>query len=332
MAPNLSKAAYALIVDMLAVNEFTCVQIADAAECHVESVRRIRRNIRYFGTGRAPENVGGRPPSLTPPMFEALCEHLLEKPDQYLDEMAVFLWDEFGALFDPSTISRTLSRHGWSNKIIRRRAREQNQDLRDFYLYNLSAFKSYQLVYVDESGCDKRIGFRRRGWSPLGTTPLEVTRFHRSQRYQILPAYTQDGILLSRVFQGSTDTEGFEDFLEELLQWCGRWPEPRSVLIMDNASFHHSPRIERLCFDAGVKLLYLPPYSPDLNPIEEFFAELKTFIKRHWTEFAENPDQSFHAFLDRCIATVGSRTSSAEGHFKHAGVGVQPFQSLQLAR
>jgi transposase len=49
---------------------------------------------------------------------------------------------------------------------------------------------------------------------------------------------------------------------------------------MDNASFHHTQRIEQMCYDAGVKLVYLPPYSPDFNPIEEFFAELKAFIKR----------------------------------------------------
>jgi transposase len=50
---------------------------------------------------------------------------------------------------------------------------------------------------------------------------------------------------------------------------------------MDNTSFHHLARIKQLCKEAGVKLLYLPPYSPDLNPIKEFFAELKIFIKRN---------------------------------------------------
>jgi hypothetical protein len=67
-------------------------------------------------------------------------------------------------------------------------------------MYKLSSFRSYQLVYVDESGCDKRIGFRRTGWSPLGTTPVQIAQYQREQRYQILPAYTQDGMLLSRVF------------------------------------------------------------------------------------------------------------------------------------
>jgi DDE superfamily endonuclease len=109
-------------------------------------------------------------------------------------------------------------------------------------------------VYVDESGCDKRIGFRRTGWSTLGVTPQQVTQFRRGQRYQILPAYSQDGILLSRVFQGTSDTAIFEDFIEQLLYHCRRYPKPNSVLVMDNASFHRSERIRQIYHTAGVKL------------------------------------------------------------------------------
>jgi len=158
---------------------------------------------------------------------------------------------------------------GWSKKNIRRVAKERNAELRNFYLYKLSSFHSYQVVYVDESGSDTRGGFRRTGWSPRGTTPVQIADFHRGQRYQILPAYTQDGILLSRLFQGSTDGAVFEDFIEQLLHHCGKWPEPNSVLIMDNASFHRGLKIQQICDAAGVKLLYLPPYSPDFNPVKE---------------------------------------------------------------
>lgn len=82
------------------------------------------------------------------------------------------------------------------------------------------------------------------------------------------------------MFPGPTDSVLFEDFIEQLLHHCERWPEPKSMLIMDNTSFHHSERIEQMCLDAGVKLLYLPSYSLDLNSIEEFFAELKAVIKK----------------------------------------------------
>lgn len=59
---------------------------------------------------------------------------------------------------------------------------------------------------------------------------------------------------------------------------------------MDNASFHHTERVAQMCADAGVKLVYLPPYSSDFNPIEEFFAELKGFIRRNWNYFDEALD------------------------------------------
>jgi transposase len=242
MAPNLAAAQHELIGDMIASRSLTYAQIADAAGCSSRSVKSISKNLRYFSGTRAPSNGSGRPRYLSPPIADALRQYLLEHPGRYLDEQVVFLWDEFKVMVSNATISRSLTRMGWSKKVARRVAQERNADLRDFYLHNLSAYETYHLIYIDESGCDKRIGFRRTGWSPLGVTPVQVARFHRGQRYHILPAYCQDGILLSRVFQGSTDSAVFEDFFEQLLSHCGRWPEPKSVLIMDNASFHHSTR------------------------------------------------------------------------------------------
>jgi hypothetical protein len=105
-------------------------------------------------------------------MLGALCEHLLEKPELYLEEMAVFLWDEFEVLVLTCNISRALKSVGWSKKAACRVAREQNPDLRDFYLQNLSAFRSCYLVYINKSGYNKLIGFRTTGWSSLGVAPV----------------------------------------------------------------------------------------------------------------------------------------------------------------
>ncbi|OQD86930.1 hypothetical protein PENSOL_c082G07324 [Penicillium solitum] len=323
MAPNLAKSSLVLIHDMITSEELTTSQMADAAGCSKRAIIRIRSNLQLFGSIKAPLIKAGRPRSIKPVMMEALCDHLLEKPDLYLHEMQIFFLDEFEASVPKSTISDALRRTGWSKKTARQKAKERNADLRDDYCHLVSEFCSYHLVYVDESGCDKRIGFRRTGWSPFGTTPVQVSKFHRDQRYQILPAYTQDGILLSRVFQGSTDALLFEDFIGELLEHCGKYPEPKSVIIMDNASFHHTERIEQMCLDKGVKLVYLPPYSPDLNPIEEFFAELKAFIRRHWQSYADHPGQGFDTFLEWCVGKVGVREQSARGHFRNAGLGIE---------
>lgn len=323
MAPNLAPAQHDLIYDMNVDGSLKVRDMAHVAGCSERSIKAIRSNIRHFGRSMAPPNGGGRPRALSSRMLEVLCEHLLEKPELYLEEMAVFLWDEFDVLVSTSSISRSLKSINWSKKAARRIAKERNADLRDFYLHNLTDFRSYHLIYVDESGCDKLIGFRKTGWSPSGVTPVQIAKLHRGRRYQILPAYTQDGILLSRVFQGSTEGEIFEDFIEELLSHSGRWPEPKSVIVMDNASFHRTERVERLCREAGVKLMYLPPYSPDLNPIEEFFAELKAFVKKNWGTFADSPEQGFDVFLEWCIDVVGARKSSAHGHFRHAGLTIE---------
>lgn len=106
-------------------------------------------------------------------------------------------------------------------------------------------------------------------------------------------------------------------------------PEPKSVLVMDNASFHHFERITQMRADAGVKLIYLPPYSPDLNSIEEFFAELKSFTRRSWCYYEENPGQGFNHFLDWCIEAVGAKGESAEGHFRHTGLAIEYLECHQ---
>lgn len=73
----------------------------------------------------------------------------------------------------------------------------------------------------------------------------------------------------------------------------------------------------------SVKLFYLPPYLPDLNPIEEYFAELKAFIKRNWEYYAGLAQGDFGKFLEWCVDIISVRKQSAEGHFWHAGVSIE---------
>ena len=179
------------------------------------------------------------------------------------------------------------------------------------------------MVFIDETGVDRSIGTRSKGWAPRGRRPRQVKRFHRGRRVQILPAYAQDGVVHFQAYTGSTDTQMFEDFIEQLLPYCGKWPSPKSVLIMDNASFHHSERLQQMCDSAGAVLLYLPPYSPDLNPIEEFFGELKTYIRQVWEDQIDFVRADFISFLEECVEVVGRRKASAEGHFRRAGISVE---------
>jgi hypothetical protein len=152
--------------------------MAAAAGCSERTIRAIATNLRLFGKTKAPPNGTGQRRRVTPQMLTALCEHLLDKPGLFREEMAVFLYDEFNVLNSVSSIGRALADIKWSKKMIRRVAQERNVDLRDLYLHEHSEFHSWQCVYIDESGYDKRIGFRRTDWSPLGVTPVQITHFH----------------------------------------------------------------------------------------------------------------------------------------------------------
>jgi len=69
---------------------------------------------------------------------------------------------------------------------------------------------------------------------------------------------------------------------------------------MDNASIHKSQELSDMCIAAGVQLLFLPPYSPDLNPIEQSFSTLKAWIKRN-RELQESYPKHFERFLDLAV-------------------------------
>jgi transposase len=78
------------------------------------------------------------------------------------------------------------------------------------------------------------------------------------------------------MFQGSINSERFDEFvIEYVLPLCTPFPGRNSVLVMDNASIHKSEQLVKACYQAGVLLQYIPPYSPDFNPIKESFGDLK---------------------------------------------------------
>ena len=84
---------------------------------------------------------------------------------------------------------------------------------------------------------------------------------------------------------------------------------------MDNASIHRGVRIKELCEDAGVDLFFLPPYSPDLNPIEATFHDLKAWIRRN-QQLAGTYDD-FGEFIKLAVRMAGG--NNARSHFRSAG-------------
>jgi transposase len=118
MAPNLAESQHAVISDMSQSKLFKANEIAEVAGCHPRSIYRIKKNLRCFGSTKAPSNGVGRPRSITPLMLDALCKHLLEKPGLYQDEMVDFLWIYFQVHVTTYSIRRALASRGWTKKTI----------------------------------------------------------------------------------------------------------------------------------------------------------------------------------------------------------------------
>lgn len=92
----------------------------------------------------------------------------------------------------------------------------------------------------------------------------------------------QNNIIAPLVFEGYTNTDVFITYLDKVLVPL---LQKGQVVIMDNAAFHKSPRIKKIIENAGCFLIFLPAYSPDLNPIEHFWYSIKNKFRKKITEF-----------------------------------------------
>ena len=133
------------------------------------------------------------------------------------------------------------------------------------------------LVYLDESGIDDNEVYAY-GWSPKGSRVYGMKNGDRQKRLSIVAALNQKTIKAPLVFEGSCNRKVFEVYVEKVLI-----PEliPGQTVILDNASFHKGGRIIEMIEAAECKVLYLPPYSPDFNPIENHWAALKNTMRKN---------------------------------------------------
>lgn len=238
-------------------------------------------------------------------------------------DMADFINTKYHVNLSRVTVGRMLKRVGWTKKVTQSVAKEQNQDLRDDYIERRSHYEPEQMMFIDESGSDRGLAILERGYAPKGVTPVQFKRFHRGKRVQMLPAYTLDGVIYCEVYHENTDTELFQGFLERLLPFCGRYPEPKSVVFMDNASFHViSQSLKEKFTAAGVIIEKQPPYSPDLNPIEYLFGSVKNRIRKRRLEDEELIQGDFKSYLEMQVCAIGQDTHIARGHFKKAQIYV----------
>ena len=169
-----------------------------------------------------------------------------------------------------------------------------------------------RLVFVDESGADTRLvrtharalrGRRAHGRAPFGSY----------QRLTAVAGLGANGLTAARVQAGAMNTAGFLAYLDEVLIPALRASRPDAVVVLDNLKPHRVAAVGERLAAAGLGLLYLPPYSPDLAPVEQAWSKVKTHLR---TAAARSSEALAEAF-QQAISTV--TPANAQNWFRHAG-------------
>lgn len=170
-----------------------------------------------------------------------------------------------------------------------------------------------QLVFLDEFGATTTMQ-RTHGRAPPGTRVVARVPHGHWKVLSTIAAMTVRGMVAAATFDGATDADTFVAFVRE-----GLVPAlaPGQVVVLDNLSAHHVPDVRRLVESAGATLLPLPPYSPDLNPIEQAISKIKTVLRKL-------ARRDVGGLLDGIAEALGSiRADDALGYIAHSGYAVR---------
>ena len=246
------------------------------------SVLRYLHLFQTTGDVLAKNQRHGPLPSLSD--FEELTvlQTLLDKPGLYLREVQQELYDVTSSWYDCSTLCRTAKRLGLSRQKMKLVAIQRSDVRRAEYLSEILEFKPEMLVFIDETVSDRRNAIRKFGYGLRGLTPVSHRLCLGGKRISAIGVLTTRGVEDSYIVEGNVNADVFLQFIERSLlpilpPFDG--DNPRSVVVLDNASIHHVERVIDLFSAAGVLVRFLPPYSPDLNPIEEAFSKVKSYLK-----------------------------------------------------
>jgi transposase len=173
------------------------------------------------------------------------------------------------------------------------------------------------LVFVDEMGTNISLS-PLYAWAPKGERAYCSVPRNRGPNTTLLSSMSVEGMGLSLAVEGATNREVFETYVEQILAPTLRTGQ---VVVMDNLTAHKGERVKELIERRGCELLYLPPYSPDFNPIEEAFAKIKSLMRKAEARTRE----ALLAAMGTAISTLSAQ--DARGFFEHCGyrVVVQPF-------
>ena len=160
-----------------------------------------------------------------------------------------------------------------------------------------SRFEARRLVFVDESGFHTSMA-RLRARAPKGERAFGKVPRNRGPNQTLIASITLEGGMGEAIaIEGATDAELFETYVEEFLAPTLRAGQ---VVVLDGLGAHRTERVRNLIEARGCDLVFLPSYSPDLNPIEEAFSKIKNIVRKAGARTREALDEA----ISKALAAV----------------------------
>jgi transposase len=197
-------------------------------------------------------------------------------------------------------------------------ASERDEEIRGLWRWLASHFDARRLVFVDESGMHTSMT-RLRARAPRGQRAYGKVPRNRGKNTTLIAAITLEGAMGEvMTIEGATDSKAFEAYVEHFL---APTLKEGQVVVLDRLGAHRTQRVTELIEARGAQLLFLPSYSPDLNPIEEAFSKIKGIVRKAGARTREALVEA----IERALTAVTHE--DAAGWFAHAGYRPQD-QSL----
>ena len=190
---------------------------------------------------------------------------------------------------------------------------ERVQQARTNYREMIESLEVSRFKFVDESGVNLALT-RRYGRAPKGVRVVDAVPQNYGQHVTLLGALSLAGVGAVMTVEGATDAEVFRVYIKHVL---GPTLMPGDIVLLDNLSVHKGRGIQQMLARRRTRLRYLPPYSPDLAPIESCWSKLKTYLR---TAQARTHD-TLDAAIAQALATI--TPADARGWFAHCGYTVQ---------
>lgn len=189
---------------------------------------------------------------------------------------------------------------------------------RESWFDHFAEVRANQLVFLDEFGATTTMQ-RTHGRAAPGERVVTRLPHGHWKMISTIAAMSVSGIIASASFDGATDSELFVTFVRDALLEVLK---PGQVLVMDNLPAHKSPQIDQLVESIGARVLRLPPYSPDFNPIEMAISKIKTMLRK----LARRSVEGLFSGIGEALQSI--RTTDALNYITHCGYATKRCKLL----